>query len=400
MSRKKLDFRAEAFQNVLGFTFRHWGKQPGRIATIVVLIMGATLAEVATPLFAGQLVDAIATGSPETGSIWNQALNAFWLMAALYLASVVLRSFTFMNIITLTLKMMADIGAEAFHRVQRFSTDWHANSFAGSTVRKITRGMWALDLLNDTILMALLPSLRHADRLDVLLRSSWPMMGLDRRPGLADLHRRDLGAVARLCRAGGDGSANAWDTRLGGALADAVSCNPVVKAFGAEAREETVSPWSSPNGAAARGRTWRRGTLNGTTQGLRRCSSCAGIIGVALFLWSRGRRARATSPSCLTSFFLLQGYLRDVGQHIRNLQRSVNDMEELVEPCRRSRIGVAIGRRRGRFASARAHRVRERHLPLRQPRNAALQGVLGVDPSGERVGLVGHSGRARRPSSS
>jgi hypothetical protein len=44
-------------------------------------------------------------------------------------------------------------------RVQRFSTDWHANSFAGSTVRKVTRGMWALDLLNDTILMALLPSL-------------------------------------------------------------------------------------------------------------------------------------------------------------------------------------------------------------------------------------------------
>ena len=33
----------------------------------------------------------------------------------------------------------------------------------------------------------------------------------------------------------------------------------------------------------------------------------------------------------LTSFFLLQGYLRDVGMHIRNLQRSVNDMEELVD---------------------------------------------------------------------
>ena len=33
----------------------------------------------------------------------------------------------------------------------------------------------------------------------------------------------------------------------------------------------------------------------------------------------------------LTSFFVLQGYLRDVGMHIRNLQRSVNDMEELVD---------------------------------------------------------------------
>ncbi|TIW75933.1 MAG: ABC transporter ATP-binding protein, partial [Mesorhizobium sp.] len=58
----------------------------------------------------------------------------------------------------LVLKMISDVATEAFHHVQRFSTDWHANSFAGSTVRKITRGMWALDLLNSTILVTLLPS--------------------------------------------------------------------------------------------------------------------------------------------------------------------------------------------------------------------------------------------------
>ncbi|TJV88132.1 MAG: ABC transporter ATP-binding protein, partial [Mesorhizobium sp.] len=32
--------------------------------------------------------------------------------------------------------------------------------------------------------------------------------------------------------------ANSWDTRVGGALADAVSCNAVVKGFGAEVRED------------------------------------------------------------------------------------------------------------------------------------------------------------------
>ena len=31
--------------------------------------------------------------------------------------------------------------SEAFYRVQRLSTDWHANSFSGAVVRKITRGM-------------------------------------------------------------------------------------------------------------------------------------------------------------------------------------------------------------------------------------------------------------------
>ena len=31
---------------------------------------------------------------------------------------------------------------------------------------------------------------------------------------------------------------NAWDTKVGGTLADALTCNAVVKAFGAEARED------------------------------------------------------------------------------------------------------------------------------------------------------------------
>lgn len=41
--------------------------------------------------------------------------------------------------------MIPDIASDAFRRVQRFSTDWHANSFAGSTVRKITRGKGRID---------------------------------------------------------------------------------------------------------------------------------------------------------------------------------------------------------------------------------------------------------------
>src|SRR5207247_1698680 len=59
----------------------------------------------------------------------------------------------------------------------RVSTDWHATSFAGSTVRKITRGMWALDLLNDTILMALLPSLTVLVGSMILLGLHWPSLG-------------------------------------------------------------------------------------------------------------------------------------------------------------------------------------------------------------------------------
>ena len=75
-----------------------------------------------------------------------------------------------------------------------------------------------------------------------------------------------------------------------------------------------------------------RGTINGTTQGAvaagpaRRRSSAS-----ALLLWSAGQASAGDVTFVLTSFFVLQGYLRDIGTHIRNLQRSVNDMEELVD---------------------------------------------------------------------
>ena len=89
MSRKKLDFRADAFRNVLGFTFKHWQGQPWRVALIALLVILATLAEALSPLFAGQLVDAVADGNNDAMTV---ALTAFVTMSLLYLANQILSS--------------------------------------------------------------------------------------------------------------------------------------------------------------------------------------------------------------------------------------------------------------------------------------------------------------------
>ena len=151
MTRKKLDFRADAYRNVLGFVFDHWRHRPALVGFIVVLVIASTLAEVMVPVFSGQIVDAIA-GPSKVANGAEGAVRAFVIVVMLGLVSLVLRWFIFNGIIRLTLRIMTDVANAGFHKVQRFSTDWHANSFAGSTVRKITRGMWALDSLNDSCL--------------------------------------------------------------------------------------------------------------------------------------------------------------------------------------------------------------------------------------------------------
>ncbi len=391
MSRKKLDFRADAFRNVLGFTFTHWRGQPWRIAAITALVMGATLAEALSPLFAGRLVDAVAAGGNDAMAA---AITAFLTMSVLYLSSVVLRQFAFLNIIALTLKMMSEIAASAFHRVQRFSTDWHANSFAGSTVRKITRGMWALDLLNDTLLIALLPSTVMLVGATIILGSYWPIMGA--LVGIGSLIY--IGVTVTLSTgyvAPAATLANAWDTRMGGALADAVSCNSVVKAFGAETREESrlkgvISKWDSRTR-----RTWKRGTLNGGVQGLMMVIMQTAILGLVLYLWSVGQATPGDIAFVLSMFFLLSGHLRDVGQHIRNLQRSVNDMEELVNLYAQD-LGIEdvkgatpVAITAGAIAFNNVTFQYGAHpTPLYRDFSVTIQ-------PGERVGLVGHSGSGK-----
>ncbi|RKF47475.1 ABC transporter ATP-binding protein [Paraburkholderia fungorum] len=394
MTRKKLDLRGHAFRNVLGFTFRHWVKQPWRIFAIAALVLLSALADVLTPLFAGRLVDAIASGSAGDAVAWNAAITAFGVLSALGLGAELLRQGTYFNLIRLTLKMMSEIASNAFHRVQRFSTDWHANSFAGSTVRKITRGMWALDLLNDTLLVALLPSLVMLLGSTVLLGWRWPMMGAVVGIGsvlyIAITVIVSLGFVAPAARL-----ANAWDTRMGGALADAVSCNGVVKAFGAEEREEALLDRVIVKWRHRTRRTWIRGTINGGLQGGMLVAIQAAILGAALLLWVRGEASVGDITFALTMFFMLQGYLRDVGMHIRNLQRSVNDMEELVslenQPLgiedRPGAGPIAIGKGEIRFEHVTFH-YGAKATPLYE--NFSVR----IAP-GERVGLVGHSGSGK-----
>jgi len=382
--------RREPFRAVLGFTFSHWARQPAQVAWIAGVTVTATLAELFTPVYAGRLVDAVA-GGPDGA---EPALLALGAMVALAAVTVLGRHFAYVGLTTMTLRTMTAVAQESFGRLQRFSTDWHANNFAGSTVRKITRGMWALDLLTDTILIALLPSLVILVGMTALLAWHWPAMGLVVAAGALiyvgltlALSLRFVAPAARL--------ANRWDTRVGGVLADAITCNPVVKAYGAEAREDlriatVLAKWSLRTR-----RGWLRGTWSGTAQLMVLLVLRAAVIGLVIWLWLDRQASAGDVAFVLTAYTVVHGYLRDVGQHVHNLQRSVNDMEELVAmhglaygvPDRKG--AVAIGVTAGEIAFEDVTFHYGGHVePLYRDFSLTIRG-------GEKVGLVGRSGSGK-----
>lgn len=387
--------RAQPFRSVLGFTFGHWAGHRGLVAAIVTAVLVMTMADVLLPIYAGRLIDAVAPGFAGDRAIaLNEALWALAAMVGLGALMVVMRHLAFIGICRLTLVVMTRVAQEAFWRVQRFASEWHANTFAGSIVRKVTRGMWALDLLNDTLLIAFLPSLIVLLGSTALLGWRWPLMGVVIFVGTvafvglaATLSIGYVGPAARL--------SNQWDTKMGGALADAVSCNAVVKAFGAETREDSrlmrvVEKWRKRTY-----RTWVRGTINGSTQILALLALRSAVIGLALWLWWHGQATPGDVAYVLTAYFIIQGYLRDIGWHIRDLQKSVNDMEELVAihgealgvEDRPGAQPIAIKHGQIEFQNVRFH-YRGHAKPLYDGLNVTIG-------AGEKVGLVGLSGSGK-----
>jgi len=385
--------RPAAFREVIPFVLQRWLKQPVRLMIVLASFLGASVADLFVPVYSGHLVDALTAG-PYDLAARHTVLVAFGSIVALGLVSLILRLTGLRAIVPFTLKTMSDVVREAFMLVQRSSTDWHANSFAGSTVRKITRGMWALELLNNTVLMALWPSLAVLVGAMILLGLHWLAFGGVIAVGaviyVAITIAMTISYIAPSARI-----SNAWDTKIGATLADALTCNAVVKSFGAEAREDArldsvINRWQ-----ARVSRTWLRGTASGLLQYVMILCLRGSVIGGAILLWIAGSASPGDVTYVLTSYYLIHAYLRELGMHINNLQRSVNDMVELVtisgEPIDiiDSPGAKPIDIQGGRitFEDVTFHYGEDR---------APLYDGLSIDiRAGERVGLVGRSGSGK-----
>lgn len=382
------------FREVVAFVWRYWRQFPLLVSGLVVGMLAATVCDVFLPVLTGRLIDALtgdldAPGGGLTGALW--AVGAFVGLTAAFHAC---REASYRLWLHLATRVMRRILTDAFNRVQRFSADWHANSFAGSTVRKISRGMWAYDAFADTVYIGFFPAACVVAGITTILFIRWPIMGGYVLAAVI-LYVTISVILATRYVAPANEVMNEVDSEVGGAMADAISCNEAVKSFGAEAREDRRFFAIAERWRTSALKSWSREMNVSITQSTLTTLLQLGLLLLALWYWSRGLATPGDVAFVLTSYFLVNGYLREVGRYVRDLQQAINELEDLIRFDRQP-LGVA-DRPDAKPLRAERGEIRFDRVTFRygnQPAPIYQDFSLTIAP-GEKVALVGPSGSGK-----
>lgn len=382
------------YKDVVRFTWYYVRRQKPLGAVMLVVMACAAIVDSFLPVFTGKILDAVTTFEPGNKEALEQTVFYLLMFVVVLLSYDVLRWCAFTMWLKFAVRNLYSILTESMCKVQRFSSDWHANTFAGGTVRKITRGMWAFDVYGDTLFMSLYPTVILLFSMVVILLVHIPLVGLFT-AGMVCLYCFiSIFTSVKLLAPKFRRSAE-LDTKVGATLADIITSNATVKSFGAEAREdetfnEVATQWRTKSENA-----WFTGEVMNFIRGLLRTIMLAGMVGVTLYLWYHGRATAGDLGLALTAHFIISGYMRDIGMHIANLQRSISEMEDVIaywlreDEVRDVENAAAFKADKGRIVFDNVCFGYEN-----QGNNIYDDFSITVEP-GEKIALVGHSGSGK-----
>ena len=221
------------YKDIAAFTWHHWCQDKPKLILSFAGMAIAAASDTFFPVVTGHLINTISAEQVNPEDL----LWAFIAFVGLDIFYHTVRNGTMYVWNSFAVGQLYRIVNEGFAKVQIFSTDWHANNFAGGTVRKITRGMWSFDVFEDIFNHYLWPTSIVLISTVILLALKWPVMGLLTFTMSAIYVGFTLWSVMKVNAPRFRESAQA-DTTVGAALADAITANSAVNAFGSERSEE------------------------------------------------------------------------------------------------------------------------------------------------------------------
>ena len=298
--------------------------------TLIVAILGTIAmqaASVVAPLYLRQFINILSSGKPSSTIVASLFL-VLLTYAAIGIVSWVARRIQMAAVQYAEAHVMADLTDTAFSHLIRHSHDFFISNFTGTLTRRVTRYARAYEQVFDSFLFNFFQTFLFAAGSIYILytRNVWLGLGLlvwvvlfITIQILLTMWRHSL----RLARV-------AEDSRMTGALSDAIGNHSTIAYFATEKHEESIL---SSIVASWRAITLRSWNSNLWVQGIQQALALIveiGLLGGAVLLWQRGLLT-------VGDFVLIQVYILglidqvwNIGNTLRQLYDAFADASEMV----------------------------------------------------------------------
>ncbi|KAF0185227.1 MAG: hypothetical protein FD124_2118 [Alphaproteobacteria bacterium] len=378
--------RSVTWRDVMSLCAGYWFREPATLFSVAILLAGLVTSELVTPILLGEVVGSIGARAAVAASLVLLGGVAVSMGAQVVLKQILDRVWN-----GYAARSMQRIQMDAFGRVQRFSADWHANTFAGATVHRLSRARWALDMIGQIVWIRLATPILLTIGLGVALFFRLPAAGAAFFLVVLIYVVVSL-VIATMWVRPANLVAAAADSRLTGSVADCITNNAVVKAFGAEVREDDHIGEIANHWRDVAVRSFNRATDMGAVQQGIWVVLQIGVLGLLVV----GREGVTAGDITFTiaASFQLAGHLRSVGGDIRVLQRAFGEFADAVEFLR---LPLQVSDQSSVRPMARgAGEIVFDNVTFRYGQSDHLYSSFSIRIApGEKVGLVGPSGSGK-----
>lgn len=379
------------------FTRHYWSQNLLLIGFVTASILFCTiLNNYYVPLYIAHITDQISVSKPDNVVAAHDIWHSFSVFVALSLGQSVLWTIGLLVWNVYSARTLHRVIGDALFKVQRFSADWHTNAFAGGTVRKITRGMGAFDVLKDRLIIGLFTIWCVMFITVAALMTRQPYVGLFVL-GITFLYFFLSLYVSKKYLVPLFRNAATADTQVGSTLADIITGIPTVKSFAGEDREDDLFKDVRDNWRQNALKAWQIARYVDSGRTILRLLMLAGMLGITLWMWGQGRATPGDVAMVLTCFFMTQHLLRDLGTQINDIQKALSEMEDIVDFWQREDDVKDIPHAKPLHVTKGGGAITFDHVRFSYQK--ALQPVyedLSVTiRAGEKVALVGMSGSGK-----
>jgi ATP-binding cassette subfamily B protein len=378
-----------SFLDVLAFAAGYWRQQRWRLAVILAMFVAAALLETYLPTALSNFLAAIRLGQGKTA-----ILGALAVFLGVYSVQMVLFGISFIiyNVFETTIfKSLLD---DAFAHVQLLSEHFFVNTFTGAIVSKISRARQKIETFEDQILIRIIPTI-------VVLAGSTAFLAL-RFPVLAVLMIGYVGLlftvsaffVFRISGPAQGEYAAAQDSFIA-YLADSIGGMATTKAYAQEAVEQANFIGITEQLRVRNLRAYTLANFAAIVQRLLLTGMLVLLLGGGVWYLLHGKATVESMAYLAFAYTILQSYVRDLVDNIKNILTSSYDLHAVIVLLRETPEVPLLPLRPALHIRAGAIDFEQVRFTYPGKLMPVFDGLCVSIRAGERVALVGHSGSGK-----